>query len=283
MDVFVSQVLARLRQSASTHPEWAAFLFVYLSFALGYIIVFQLTRIETLAESITGALINVIPLVVLSLAIVKLLQSFVVGQEAWKHFVVHPLLGAGFSFAWYFCVIVGRGVRTNWLEEGFVIQPFGWVGGTWQLYQGLALYGVAALFAYALHFYRRAVIAEAALTERNTPSPHPPLQTDNLIVKSDGEFVALDWQDIIFVEASGDDVVIHTQKNRTKTHRTLTSIAQKMPAPHFARIHRSFIANLDKVITAEPAGNGKLTLHMSDGMSLTTSRAGAQTFRAYVD
>ena len=286
MNTSISQRLsipARARGIASIQPEWVAFIFLHLSFGIGYVIVFQLTRIETLRESITGALINVIPLVVVNLATLKLLQKFVLGRSTWRHAIVHPGLAAAYSFAWYFCVLVGRGVKANWLEQGFSIRPFGWVGGTWQLYQGLALYGIAALFAYALHFYRRAVIAESALSKADIPNRNNHVETNNLVVKSNGEFVALDWRDIVFIEASGDEVVIHTRNSRIKTHKTMTSIARKMPSPPLARIHRSFIANIDKVLTAEPAGNGKLTLHMSDGISLTTSRAGAQTFKAYVD
>ena len=286
MNTSISQRLsipARARRIASIQPERAAFILLHLSFGIGYVIVFQLTRIETLRDSIIGALINVIPLVVVNLATIKLLQKFALGRATWRHAVVHPVLGAAYSFSWYFCVLVGRGVKADWLEQGFSIRPFGWIGGTWQLYQGLALYGIAALFAYALHFYRRAVIAETALSEADVPNRSNQVETNSLVVKSEGEFVSLDWRDIIFIEASGDEVVIHTKNSRTKTHKTMTSIARKMPSPPLVRIHRSFIANIDNVLTAEPAGNGKLTLHMSDGISLTTSRAGAQTFKACVD
>lgn len=274
---------ARARRIVSTNPEWLSFFFLHASFGIGYVIVFQLTRIETLSDSIAGALINVIPLIGINFAAIKLLQNYVLGKPTWRHAVVHPILGAAYSFVWYFCVLVGRGVKADWLEQGFSIRPFGWVGGTWQLYQGLALYGIAALFAYALYFYRRATFAESALSKTNTPDRSNLIKTNNLVVKSEGEFISLDWRDIVFIEACGDDVIIQAKNSRTKTHKTMTSIARKMPSPPLARIHRSFIANIDQVLSAESAGNGKLTLHMSDGTSLTTSRAGAQTFKSCVD
>ncbi|MEM9571552.1 MAG: LytTR family DNA-binding domain-containing protein [Pseudomonadota bacterium] len=286
MSTSISQPLsipARARGIVHLKREWAAFILLHLSFGIGYVIVFQLTRIETFSDSIAGALINVIPLVVVNFAAIKFLEKSVLGRASWRHAFVHPILGAAYSFSWYFCVMVGRGVKANWLEQGFSIRPFGWVGGTWQLYQGLALYGIAAVFAYALYFYRRAVIAESALSKAEIPDRNEPVKTNSLVVKSHGEFVAFDWSDIVFIEASGDEVIIHTENSRTKTHKTMTSIARKMPSPPLARIHRSLIANIDKVLSAEPAGNGKLTLHMSDGISLTTSRAGAQTFKACVD
>lgn len=262
---------------------WASFVLLHFCFAVAYVVVFQITRTQSFAESFVGALTNVVPLFVLNLLVIGFLDKFVLHRGLWGHVLVHPFLASAFSFAWYFCVIVGRGFESSWLEDGFVIRPFGWVGGTWQLYQGLAVYGIAATFAYAVHFYRRAIKAESELSDIEPDQVTSSSIVKPLIIRSDGEYKSYDWRDIVFIEANGDEVLIHTGNSQTSTHKTMTSIARLMPSPPLIRVHRSYIINLENVVSAEPAGNGRLTLHMGNGFSLTTSRSGAQTFRTNVD
>ncbi|WP_176472961.1 LytTR family DNA-binding domain-containing protein [Sphingomonas lenta] len=44
-------------------------------------------------------------------------------------------------------------------------------------------------------------------------------------------------------------------------------------------MHRSAIVNLDRVVRAEPAGGGRLLLHMEAGGVVQASRAGAKLVR----
>ncbi|MEL6757832.1 MAG: LytTR family DNA-binding domain-containing protein, partial [Pseudomonadota bacterium] len=104
-----------------------------------------------------------------------------------------------------------------------------------------------------------------------------------LIIRSGREYLSFDYDDIFYLEANGDEVKLRTRTGTTKTTKSLSSLADALPTPPFVRIHRSHIINIENVQSAEPAGNGRLTIHLSNGTSLITSRAGARAFREHVD
>ena len=50
----------------------------------------------------------------------------------------------------------------------------------------------------------------------------------------------------------------------------------------FVRIHRSQLVNAAMVRSAEPTGDGRLTIHLMNNVSLVSSRAGAKRFREFI-
>lgn len=68
--------------------------------------------------------------------------------------------------------------------------------------------------------------------------------------------IALD--DILFAEAMGDYVKLHTPQKYYAVHATLKSIEERLPAARFLRVHRSYIATLDKIDTIQ---DGALVIH----------------------
>lgn len=53
--------------------------------------------------------------------------------------------------------------------------------------------------------------------------------------------------DILFVQALGDYITIHTREKRFTIHYTLSAIEKELPASKFMRVHRSYIVALDKI------------------------------------
>jgi two-component system, LytTR family, response regulator LytT len=70
---------------------------------------------------------------------------------------------------------------------------------------------------------------------------------DLLFVKSNSRLVKVYLKDIYFVEALKDYVVIHTEYGRYTVHTTMKDLDKKLGNTEFARVHRSFIARLDKI------------------------------------
>jgi two-component system, LytTR family, response regulator LytT len=70
---------------------------------------------------------------------------------------------------------------------------------------------------------------------------------DILFVKSNSRLVKVYLKDIYFVEALKDYVVIHTEYGRYTVHTTMKDLDRKLGTTEFARVHRSFIARLDKI------------------------------------
>lgn len=70
---------------------------------------------------------------------------------------------------------------------------------------------------------------------------------DILFVKANSRLVKVMLKDIYFIEALKDYVIINTQNTRYTVHSTMKEIDKKLGNIEFARIHRSFIARLDKI------------------------------------
>ena len=74
---------------------------------------------------------------------------------------------------------------------------------------------------------------------------------DLLFVKSNSRLVKLRISDIYYIEALKDYVVINTLNARYTVHSTMKDIESKLPESEFARVHRSFIVLIDKIVAIE--------------------------------
>lgn len=70
-------------------------------------------------------------------------------------------------------------------------------------------------------------------------------------VRSDARVVRIPYDNILFVEALADYVIIQTETKKHIVHFTMKGIANRLPVDGFIRTHRSYIINLDKVEALE--------------------------------
>lgn len=78
------------------------------------------------------------------------------------------------------------------------------------------------------------------------------LQKDHFFVKSKGQFVKVNLQDIQYIESLSEYVNIYfTDQSSIKTLMSLKELETKLPKDVFMRVHRSFIVNLEKITTVE--------------------------------
>lgn len=74
---------------------------------------------------------------------------------------------------------------------------------------------------------------------------------DFIFVKSNSRLIKLKTEEIYFIEALKDYVVINTLKNRYTIHSTMKEMERKLSGDNFIRVHRSFIVRLDKISAIE--------------------------------
>jgi len=72
---------------------------------------------------------------------------------------------------------------------------------------------------------------------------------DSIFVRADYRLNKINFDDIYYVEALKDYVVINTSDNSYTTHTTMKEMVRILPAKDFVRIHRSFIVNLNKIFS----------------------------------
>ena len=74
---------------------------------------------------------------------------------------------------------------------------------------------------------------------------------DIIFVKSNSRLVKVKTNDIYFIEALKDYVIINMATARYTIHSTMKDIEKKLSASAFIRVHRSFIVRLDKIVAIE--------------------------------
>jgi len=68
-----------------------------------------------------------------------------------------------------------------------------------------------------------------------------------VFIKDNGVLKRISVDDILYLEAMGDYVKVHTAQKFHVLHATLKSIEEKLPATRFIRVHRSYIVSLNKI------------------------------------
>ena len=72
-------------------------------------------------------------------------------------------------------------------------------------------------------------------------------EQDFVFVKDNGTLKKLNVEDILYLEAMGDYVKVHTTNKFNVVHTTLKSLEDKLPSNKFIRVHRSYIVSLNKI------------------------------------
>lgn len=87
-----------------------------------------------------------------------------------------------------------------------------------------------------------------------------------VFVKDNGMLKRISIEDILFLEAMGDYVKVHTPQKFHVVHATLKSIEEKLPASKFLRVHRSYIVAINKIdfIQEGTITIGKTTIPVAD-------------------
>lgn len=85
----------------------------------------------------------------------------------------------------------------------------------------------------------------------------PSKTADHFFIKSDGQFIKIKLDDVLYFESEKDYVFIHTRQKRYMALLSLKQLEQELPAERFVRVHRSYLVPLDKV---EMMDNHKLVI-----------------------
>lgn len=76
-------------------------------------------------------------------------------------------------------------------------------------------------------------------------------EKEYIFVRSQSVLTKIKTNEIIYIQALGDYVNIHTTDKRHTVHITLSGIAEKLPADKFYKLHRSYLVALDQVDAIE--------------------------------
>ena len=93
-----------------------------------------------------------------------------------------------------------------------------------------------------------------------------------LLIKTDKKMVLVPMDDIDWVEAADNYVVLHVGKESHIQRETLSAMEIKLPSDTFIRISRSTIVNINRIKELQPLFHGEYAVILKTGARLTLTR-----------
>jgi two-component system LytT family response regulator len=106
---------------------------------------------------------------------------------------------------------------------------------------------------------------------REVRLPEP--QGARFLVKSAGRVLFVGFDEIDWIESSGNYVRLHAAGRLHVMRETMSSIEHRLAGRRFARVHRTRIVNLDRVAALHARGNGEYDVELRDGTKFPVGRA----------
>ena len=113
--------------------------------------------------------------------------------------------------------------------------------------------------------------AEPPAGEPPAPAAPAPRPERFLVRKLRREFL-IAAADIEWLQAQGNYVGLHVNGHDYLLRSTLTEFLEQLDPARFARVHRSYAVNLDRIAEIEPLDGGDARLKMKDGTQVPCSR-----------
>jgi len=99
-------------------------------------------------------------------------------------------------------------------------------------------------------------------------------------IKSNGRILFVDPHDVVVVQAEGNYVLLQRETGSALLRESISTIAEKLKAYGFVRIHRSVLVNASFVQEIRPCATGEYQLRVKDGREYTVSRTYKKNLRS---
>ncbi len=132
----------------------------------------------------------------------------------------------------------------------------------------------AVLTIEIYRFLLRRWQGEASLLDEPDEGPalEPVERPERFLVRKLGREFLVAARDIEWLQASGNYVNLRVRGHDYPLRSTIAGIEAKLDPARFVRIHRSYLVNLEQVVSIEPLETGDARIHLKDGTVLPCSR-----------
>jgi two-component system LytT family response regulator len=97
-------------------------------------------------------------------------------------------------------------------------------------------------------------------------------QLDAVLVRTDTKVLRIRLETIDWIEAAGNYVHLYVDGKAHLLRETISAFEARLPLGRFARIHRTAIVNLDRIVAFHPTVSGDFSVTLRDGRQLRMSR-----------
>lgn len=238
-----------------------------------YVLALGIGHDSPLWAAIPGSAANTVPAVLFGLIAYQIIRTRIVGRRFPQQIGGHVVLCAAYSLLSYWLLIVLLGAVSGISVIQFNVEPFPIRASVWQLLQNATTYGIIA-----------------ALASRGTGAPEVTLVLadegsearsglSRYFIRSGDDIQPIEVSSIVSITGADDYAEVATLGGRHLVRMTLAEFEKSLDPAQFIRVHRSRIVNVERIARAEPAGGGRLLLHMNDGEAIQASRTGSRLLR----
>jgi two-component system LytT family response regulator len=104
-------------------------------------------------------------------------------------------------------------------------------------------------------------------------------KSSRLVVRVKNEIKIIPIKDVAFFEAEDDYIAIHTKEGKFLKKMTMKSLEEALDPSKFARVHRSFMVNLNEVTQIEPYERENYLVKLRNGKQVPVSKSGYSRLR----
>jgi len=104
-------------------------------------------------------------------------------------------------------------------------------------------------------------------------------KSNRLVVRVKNEIKIIPVSEVMYFEAQDDYIAIHTDSGQFLKKMTLKSLEESLSPDQFARIHRSYMLNLNQITRIEPYERDSYLVFLKNGEKLPVSKTGYARLR----
>jgi hypothetical protein len=284
---------------------------------VAYSVTIRLALRLDLVGCLLGGAANTVPVVIFGMAVRRIVVRQLANKPAAIQLVAHLLLCAAFASLSYWMLIVLLGLFNGPGPDGFVVRPFSASGAAWQSLENVTIYALIAAVSHmqasnkvsspsrreitavgadvgagelaavpanpSVQGFEQPTGTSSAITSPDELELQPETRADvglsRYFVRIGEELRPLDIDTVVSIGGADDYAEVRTLAGKHLVRVTLAEFAKSLDPAKYVRVHRSWIVNTDRIARAEPAGGGRLLLHMETGQIISTSREGAKLLR----
>ena len=238
-----------------------------------YALVLGIGHGSSLWDALPGAVANTIPTVVFGLAAYGLIRGWLIRQRLTVQVAGHVMLCAAYTLLSYWLLLVLLGAVAGVSVIKFQVEPFPVRASVWQMLENATVYAVIAALAYRGTAAREVTVIIGEREDDSRPG------LSRYFIRTGDEMQPIDVHSIISITGADDYAEVSTADGTHLVRMTLAEFEKSLDPQRFIRVHRSRIVNVEQIVRAEPAGGGRLLLHMQNGEAIPASRTGSRLLR----
>lgn len=123
-------------------------------------------------------------------------------------------------------------------------------------------------------FFSQAPVQKKNTEELLQSATHLPSQSERIVVKTAGKIKIIPIPEILYLEAADDYVKIHTKEGAFLKNKTMGFFENSLPQDQFARVHRSYILNVQEITRIDPYEKENHLAILRSGARIPVSKNG---------